>query len=37
VVILGQDPYANESQAIGRAFAVSESTEMPLSRITFGY
>ena len=28
VVILGQDPYANEGQAIGRAFAVSESTEM---------
>jgi len=27
VVILGQDPYANECQAIGRAFAVSESTE----------
>ncbi len=26
VVILGQDPYANEGQAIGRAFAVSEST-----------
>jgi uracil-DNA glycosylase len=31
VVILGQDPYANEGQAIGRAFAVSESTEMPRS------
>lgn len=31
VVILGQDPYANDSQAIGRAFAVSESTEMPPS------
>jgi uracil-DNA glycosylase len=31
VVILGQDPYANEGQAIGRAFAVSESTEMPTS------
>jgi uracil-DNA glycosylase len=31
VVILGQDPYANEGQAIGRAFAVSESTEMPPS------
>jgi uracil-DNA glycosylase len=27
VVILGQDPYFNEDQAIGRAFAVSESTE----------
>lgn len=27
VVILGQDPYANEGQAIGRAFAVPESTE----------
>ena len=27
VVILGQDPYFNEGQAIGRAFAVSESTE----------
>jgi len=26
VVILGQDPYPNEGQAIGRAFAVSEST-----------
>ena len=31
MVILGQDPYANEGQAIGRAFAVSESTEMPPS------
>ena len=31
VVILGQDPYANEGEAIGRAFAVSESTEMPPS------
>ncbi|MFZ3278651.1 MAG: uracil-DNA glycosylase [Candidatus Sulfotelmatobacter sp.] len=31
VVILGQDPYANEGQAIGRAFAVSESTEVPQS------
>ena len=32
VVILGQDPYANEGQAIGRAFAVSESTKkMPPS------
>jgi len=31
VVILGQDPYANEGQAIGRAFAVSESTEIPPS------
>lgn len=29
VVILGQDPYPNEGQAIGRAFAVSESTKMP--------
>jgi len=28
VVILGQDPYANEGQAIGRAFAVPESTEV---------
>ena len=27
VVILGQDPYAKEDQAIGRAFAVPESTE----------
>lgn len=27
VVILGQDPYFNEGQAVGRAFAVSESTE----------
>jgi uracil-DNA glycosylase len=27
VVILGQDPYANQGQAIGRAFAVPESTE----------
>ena len=27
VVILGQDPYFNEGQAIGRAFAVSESTK----------
>src|ERR1035438_4343596 len=31
VVILGQDPYANEGQAIGRAFAVSESTDVPPS------
>ena len=34
VVILGQDPYINEGQAIGRAFAVpasTESTEMPPS------
>jgi uracil-DNA glycosylase len=31
VVILGQDPYANEGQAIGRAFAVSESTKVPRS------
>jgi uracil-DNA glycosylase len=31
VVILGQDPYANEGQAIGRAFGVSESTDMPPS------
>jgi uracil-DNA glycosylase len=31
VVILGQDPYPNEGQAIGRAFAVPESTEVPPS------
>jgi uracil-DNA glycosylase len=31
VVILGQDPYAKESQAIGRAFAVPESTKIPPS------
>ncbi len=31
VVILGQDPYASEHQAIGRAFAVSKSTKMPPS------
>lgn len=31
VVILGQDPYPNEGQAIGRAFAVSESTKAPRS------
>ena len=31
VVILGQDPYPNEGQAIGRAFAVSESTDVPRS------
>ena len=31
VVILGQDPYPNEGQAIGRAFAVSESTKVPPS------
>jgi uracil-DNA glycosylase len=31
VVILGQDPYFNAGQAIGRAFAVSESTEVPPS------
>ena len=32
VVILGQDPYAREGQAIGRAFAAPESTEkMPRS------
>jgi uracil-DNA glycosylase len=31
VVILGQDPYAREGQAIGRAFAVSESTKAPRS------
>ena len=31
VVILGQDPYANQGQAIGRAFAVPESTEVPPS------
>jgi uracil-DNA glycosylase len=33
VVILGQDPYPNEGQAIGRAFAVSESTKMPRSLV----
>jgi uracil-DNA glycosylase len=31
VVILGQDPYVNKGQAIGRAFAVSESTDVPPS------
>jgi uracil-DNA glycosylase len=31
VVILGQDPYINEGQAIGRAFAVPNSTELPPS------
>ncbi len=31
VVILGQDPYFNKGQAMGRAFAVPESTEMPPS------
>jgi uracil-DNA glycosylase len=31
VVILGQDPYAREGQAIGRAFAVPESTDVPPS------
>ena len=31
VVILGQDPYFNNGQAIGRAFAVPKSTEMPPS------
>ena len=31
VVILGQDPYANAGQAIGRAFAVSKSTDVPPS------
>ena len=31
VVILGQDPYAREGQAIGRAFAVPESTKTPPS------
>jgi len=31
VVILGQDPYPNDGQAIGRAFAVPESTEAPRS------
>jgi uracil-DNA glycosylase len=31
VVILGQDPYPNEGQAIGRAFAVPKSTDMPRS------
>ena len=31
VVILGQDPYASKGQAIGRAFAVPKSTEVPRS------
>jgi len=31
VVILGQDPYPNEGQAIGYAFAVSEDTPKPAS------
>lgn len=31
VVILGQDPYPKEGQAIGYAFAVSEETSMPAS------
>ncbi len=31
VVILGQDPYPNEGQAIGRAFAVPKSTKVPPS------
>lgn len=31
VVILGQDPYPNEGQAIGYAFAVSEETTIPAS------
>ena len=31
VVILGQDPYASKGQAIGRAFAVPRSTEVPPS------
>jgi len=31
VVVLGQDPYASKGQAIGRAFAVSKSTEVPRS------
>jgi uracil-DNA glycosylase len=31
VVILGQDPYTHEGQAMGRAFAVSESTDIPRS------
>src|SRR5450631_2991810 len=31
VVILGQDPYPNKGQAIGRAFAVSKSTQIPPS------
>src|ERR1051326_4628371 len=31
VVILGQDPYPKEGQAIGYAFAVSESTNKPAS------
>lgn len=31
IVILGQDPYPNEGQAIGYAFAVSESISKPVS------
>jgi uracil-DNA glycosylase len=31
VVILAQDPYASEGQAIGRAFAVPKSTKVPPS------
>lgn len=31
VVILGQDPYPQEGQAIGYAFAVSEGTALPFS------
>ena len=31
VVILGQEPYPNEGQAIGRAFAVAKSTKVPPS------
>lgn len=31
VVILGQDPYPNEGQALGYAFAVSETTGKPAS------
>lgn len=31
VVILGQDPYPNEGQAIGYAFAISEFTKKPFS------
>lgn len=31
VVILGQDPYPNEGQALGYAFAVSETTTKPAS------
>jgi uracil-DNA glycosylase len=31
VVILGQDPYASKGQAMGRAFAVPKSTDVPPS------